>query len=71
LTSGYKRGELNLLCCIIDLVAAPQTGAIKMEKQETKESKPEERKSKTATKGFAIPCDTFNPNDRSLAEGAD
>ncbi len=43
-----------------------------MEKQETIETKPEERKVKSQTKrGFAIPADSFNPNDRSLAEGAD
>jgi hypothetical protein len=39
-----------------------------MEKQDTKETKQEERK---ASRGFAIPADSFNPNDRSLAEGAD
>ncbi|GEM_PF-695241 len=43
-----------------------------MENQETKETKTEERKAKGQTKrGFAIPVDSFNPNDRSLAEGAD
>lgn len=41
-----------------------------MEKQDIpKETKSaEERKS---TRGFAIPAESFNPNDRSLAEGAD